>query len=324
MEQFLEHFSNLNALALNICGLATELADGQRWEMCSTIIRLRIFYFIFQFTDASATFNRIENEIFSSFSSSFWRETKKWYVVITPHYICRTSRFHDQLFPFCNSPPLSTSPDHRWFYNKMKQLKIISTNPSVDLQQFPNLVQLDFSDAHVPLSILGYTRLRHLIFHQPIALETLDEIIKYHPHIDHLTLAQKDVHHLSPWKSIRYLYFQDFVNFKHRAQIEELSRIFPAIRHLWIYLRSNKFIASIIDSFHQLEHGIFEYREFSKPISSEWLRENTRLHQDIFSFTCRSESKKCLVWISNTVSHHRSLSTIALFCLSSRPYRRYL
>ena len=313
MKRFLGHFQNLNSLTLNIRGLATDLADGKRWEMCSTLERLQIFHFLFEFTDAPVTSNRLENEIFTSFSGSFWRETKKWYVVLTTHYICRTSCFNDQLFPSCILPLLSTSPDHRWFYNKMKQVKIIPTNPSVDLHQFPNLVQLNFSDAYIPLSILGYTRLRHLIFHQSIAVKTLDEILRHHPYIDRLTLAQNDVHHLSPWKSIRYLYFQDSVDFKHRAQIKELSRVFPSIRHLLIHLHSNKFIASIIDSFYHLENGIFELRELSKPISSEWLRENTRLHHDVSSFTCRNESKRFLVWISNTVSYHRSISTLLLF-----------
>lgn len=280
----------------------SDLADGKRWEMCSTINRLRQFHFLLEFIDPHTNFNRLENEILTSFSNSFWQETKKWYVVITTHYICTVSCFNDQLLPSAVSLRLSTSPDHRWFYKKIKQMKIDSNHSLVDLHQFPNLEQLEFSDGNIPVSILEHTHLRHLIFHQPIDPTILNQIIKHHSHIDHLTLVQNDFQHLLPWKSIRYLYFHSSVVFKHRTKIKELSHVFPSIRRLLIHLHSPKTIAQIIDSFRCLENGIFELREASKSISPEWLSENTRLNNDVYSFTCRNDSKRFLVWISNTVS----------------------
>ena len=308
-------------MTLNIRGFTADLADGKRWERCSTINRLREFHFLFEFIDPHAISNRLEHEILNSFSSSFWCETKKWYVVITTHYICTISCFNDQLLSSAITLRLSTSPDHRWFYKKIKQMKIDSSNSLADLHQFPNLEQLDFPNANIPVSILEHTCLRHLIFHQSIAPAILNEIIRHHPHIDHLTLAQNDFQQLLPWKSIRYLYFHSPVIFKHRTQIKELSRVFPFIRQLFIHLHSLKILAQIIDSFHGLENAIFVGRETSKPISSEWLSENTRLNSDAYSFTCRSESKRFLVWISNTVSVSLSIDYEFFYVFLGDPNR---
>ena len=291
LEPFLAHFHNLKSLTLNIRGLSDKLADGDRWESCATIRRLQKFHFLIEFVDTPIN----PNEIFNSFSSPFWREIKKWYVVITTHYICTVSCFTDQLLPSSTSPPLTTSPDHRWFYRQTKQIKVNQNNSRIDLHQFPNLKQLDFSDENIPLSMIGYSRLRHLIFHQPISSDILNEILKHHSHINHLTLSQNDVHQLSSWKSIHYLHFQDSIQFKHRTQIKELARVFSSIKQLSIHLNSTKLIPQIIDSFHRLENAIFHFRELLKPIAPEWLKE-----------TYRSEPNRVLVWISNTVSGRRS------------------
>jgi hypothetical protein len=290
---------------LNIRGLADDLADGNRWETGSTINRLRKFHFFIEFDDAPINLNHI----FNSFFTTFWREMKKWYVVITTHHIYTISCFNDQVFYSSTSPLLSTSPDDQWFYSKIKRIKIEKNNSSINLNRFPNLKKLDFSDENIRLPLNQYSRLRHLIFHQTISPETLNDILTQNPHIDHLTLSQTDFHQLCSLKTIHYLHLQDSIKLINRTQMKELIRVFPLIKQLFIHLNSVKFICQIINNFHRLENALFHFRTLIKPISQEWLKENTRLNNETYSFTCRSEPNRFLIWISNSVSRKQSIVT---------------
>jgi hypothetical protein len=298
IQECLSHFRQLISLTLNIRGLSDHLADGYRWETCSTIIHLRKFHFYIEFVNAPIDPNRI----FNSFFTPFWREIKQWYVVITTHDIYTISCFNDQLFHAFTSPQLSTSPDDHWFYSKVKRIKIDKDNSSVDLSLFPNLKKLHFSDENIRLDLNSYSHLRHLIFQQSISPEILHNILTHNPRIDHLTLAQIDLHQLLPLKTIHYLQLQDSIKLTNRTQIKQLIRVFPMIKQLFIHLNSIKFICLIINHFPRLENAIFNLPILTKPIPQEWLRENTRLDHEVYSFTCRSEPNRFLIWISNSVS----------------------
>jgi hypothetical protein len=290
---------------LNIRGLSDHLADGNRWETCSTIINLRKFHFIIEFDDAPINPTRITNQIFHSFSTPFWRESKKWYVAITTHHIYTISCFDKQSLIPSITPPLSTSPDNRWFYSKVQQMKIEKNNSPINLNQFHHLERLDLAEESLILSIDNFnqlTHLRHLILHQSISNEILGKILTHNPHIDHLTLSQNNFNQLFPLKTIHYLHLQDSIKIRYRRQIKELSRVFPSVKQLFIHLHSIRLISGIMNRLPCLENVVFHFQELTKSISPEWLKENTRLDERIYSFKCRSESNRFLLWISNSVS----------------------
>jgi hypothetical protein len=291
---------------LNIRGLSDYLANGNLWQTCPTINGLRKFNFIIEFDDSPINLNRIDNQILYSFSTPFWQDIKKWYVAITPQHMYTISCFNDQLFHSSTLPPLSTSPDNHWFYVKTKQIKIDKNLSSTNLHRFHNIEKLEILEENIRLSIDSinqFTHLRHLIFHQSISNIILSNILIHNPHIDHLTLSQNDFNQLFPLKTIHYLYFQDLIQISHRTQIKDLCQVFPFVKQLFINLNSRRFICQIINNFHYLENIVFNFHELIKPISQEWLKENTRLNNNIYSFTCRNEPNRFLLWISNSVSN---------------------
>ncbi|CAF3908218.1 unnamed protein product, partial [Rotaria sordida] len=101
--------------------------------------------------------------------------------------------------------------------------------------------------------------------------------------------------------NIHYLHIENIIKFTNRTQIKELCRIFPCVQRLFIHVNSIRLICQIINGFHHLENGIFQFNGIIKPISNEWLKENTRLNNKTCSFTCRSEPNKFLIWISNSI-----------------------
>ncbi|CAF3422254.1 unnamed protein product [Rotaria sp. Silwood1] len=305
IQRLLFRFHNLTHLTLNICGSTDNLADGYRWETCSTIIRLRKFNFIIEFIDPFIDDNRAMHEILESFSTCFWRDIKKWYVVVTTHNVYTISCFDDQLFIVpTTSSPLCTSSDNRWFYSKTKRIKIGKNISSINLNRFYNLERLDLFDENKLLSIYNinqFIHLRHLIIYQTISNKILGNILKHNSNIDHLTLSQNNFHELSPLENIHYLKIECIIKFTNRTQIKELSRIFPCVERLFIHVNSIRLICQIINDFHHLGNGVFQFNDITKPISKEWLKENTRLNNKTYSFTCRSESHRFLIWISNSV-----------------------
>ncbi|CAF3814433.1 unnamed protein product [Rotaria sordida] len=305
IQRLLFHFYNLIHLTLNIRGSADNLADGYRWETCSTIIRLRKFNFIIEFQDPFTDDSQVMNEILKSFSTSFWRDIKKWYVAITTHNVYTISCFNDQLFIIpTTSLPLSTSFDNHWYYSKTKRIKISKNISSINLNQFYNLERLDLFDENKLLlidNINQFIHLRHLIIHQNISNKILCNILKHNSNIDHLTLSQNNFHQLIPLENIHYLHIENIIKFTNRTQIKELCRIFPCVQRLFIHVNSIRLICQIINGFHHLENGIFQFNGIIKPISNEWLKENTRLNNKTCSFTCRSEPNKFLIWISNSI-----------------------
>ena len=143
------------------------------------LINLRKFNFIIEFDDYLLIQIEI-NQILNSFSTSFWRDIKKWYVAITTHNIYTISCFNDQLFISSISPPLSTSPNNRWFYSKVKRIKIDKNISLINLNQFYNLEKLDLAEENILLSIRNinqFSHLRHLIFHQSISNIILGNIL---------------------------------------------------------------------------------------------------------------------------------------------------
>ncbi|CAF3000444.1 unnamed protein product [Rotaria sp. Silwood2] len=305
IQRLLFRFYNLTHLTLNIRGSADNLADGHRWETCSTIIHLRKFNFIIEFTDSFMDDNRTANEILKSFSTPFWRDIKKWYVAITTHNVYTISCFDDQLFIVpTTSSPLSTSSDNHWFYSKTKRIKIDKNISSINLNRFYNLERFDVFDENKLLSIDNinqFIHLRHLIIHQAISNTILGNILKHNSNIDHLTLSQNNFPQLFPLENIYYLHIENIIKFTKHAQIKELGRIFPCVQRLFIHVNSIRLMCQIINDFHHLGNGVFQFNDIIKPISKEWLKENTCLNNKTCSFTCRSESNRFLIWINNSV-----------------------
>jgi hypothetical protein len=165
---------------------------------------------------------------------------------------------------------------------------------------------LNLSEENLLLSINNinqFTHLHHLIFHQSISNTILHNILRNNPQITHLTISQNNFNQLVPLKTIHHLYFHDSIKISHRTQIKELCRVFPSIKQLFIYLNSIRLICYLIDNLYQLENAIFNFHTLTKPIPKEWIKENTRLDNNIYSFTCRSEPNRFLLWISNSVSN---------------------
>jgi hypothetical protein len=243
------------------------------------------------------------NKILTSFSTNFWRDIKKWYVAITPYNIYTTSCFNEQLFLPSIFPPVSTSSNNQWFYSKIKKLKIDKNISLINLKHFNNLETLDFIEQNIHLPINQFSHIRHLIFHQSISNTILNNIFKSNLYIDHLTLSQNDFNQLFPLKTISYLHIQDSIQISNRIQIKQLCRVFPSIKQLSINLNSIKLICHIINNLYQLENSIFNFHELTKHISQDWIKENTRLGNNTYSFTCRNESNRFLLWISNSITN---------------------
>lgn len=292
---------------MNIRGSSDNLADGYRWETCSRINALEKFHFIIEFNNAPINLHRAINQILKSFSTTFWHDLKKWYVAITTHCLYTISSFNEQLFSTTHLPPLSTSPTNFWFYSKIQTFKLNKNLSLNNLQQYSNLKRLIIIDEINLLTInklqqQQFSQLRHLIFHQPISNQILNNILQNNPFIDHLTLSHNNFNQLNPIKTISYLYFQDTIQFHHRIQIKNLSQIFPSIKQIFLHINSIKLIIYLIDCCHYLENGIFNFDQLTKPITYDWIRENTRLiNINRFSFTCRNESNRFLIWISNCI-----------------------
>ncbi|CAF3641448.1 unnamed protein product [Adineta steineri] len=305
MQTFLYRFHNLTHLTLNIRGSVNEIANGYHWEKCSTIASLKKFDFIFEFELSSANSTQVMDEIFTSFSTPFWRDIKKWYVAITSHNVYTISCFDDQLFVSSTSSPLTTSPDDSWFYSKVKRIEIDKNTSIINLHHFHKLERLDLLEEKLFLSTSHMNKfafLRHLSFHQCISNTILNEILTYNPNINHLTLSQIDFNQLLPLKTIHYLYLEDSIKITNRTQIKELHRIFPTIKQLSIYLNSIQLICQIINDFHQLENIRFHFYTIIKPISYQWLKNNTRLNKNSCSFTYQNESQEILLWINNSMT----------------------
>ncbi|CAF1607607.1 unnamed protein product [Adineta steineri] len=305
MQIFLCRFHDLTHLTLNIRGSVDEIANGYHWEKCSTIASLKKFDFIFEFELSSANSTHVMDQIFTSFSTPFWRDVKKWYVAITSHNVYTISCFDDQLFVSSTSSPLTTSPDDSWFYSKVKRIEIDRNTSIMNLHHFHKLERLDVLEEKLFLSISHmnkFTFLRHLSFHQSISYTILNEILTYNPNINQLTISQIDFNQLLPLKTIHYLYLEDSIKITNRTQIKELHRIFPSIKQLSIYLNSIQFICQIINDFHQLENIVFHFYTIIKPISYQWLKSNTRLNKNSCSFTYQNESQEILLWINNSIS----------------------
>jgi hypothetical protein len=297
--------NNLTHLTLNIRGSVNNLADGHRWETCPSIIRLEKFRFFIEFKHPLADPNRAIQQIFDSFSTSFWCHLKKWYVVVTEYNIYTISCFNDQVFVPSTSPPLSTSPNYHWYYSNCKRIKINKTTSLINLNQFRKLERLDLSEENILSSIRNinqFSRLRHLIIHQTISNIILGNILTRNPHIDHLTLSKGDFNQLFSIENIHYLHLQDSIQIQNRTQTKDLCRVFPSLKRLFVHINSAKLICQMIDGLHYLENGIFYLHRITKPISQEWLKETTRLAHSTCSFTCRNEPSRFLLWISNSVS----------------------
>ncbi len=305
IQQFLFGFHNLTHLTLHIRGSADQLANGNYWETCSTIIRLRKFDFIFEFEHPFVDSTRDISQIFNSFSTSFWRDSKKWYVAVTTHNIYTISYFNEQLYIPSTSLLLSTSPSDHWFYSKVKRIKIEKNISSINLNHFYNLETLDLSEESIILSIRNinqFTHLRHLIIHQAVSNAILGNILTHNPHINHLTLSQNDFKQLIPLENIHCLHLQDSIKITSRTQMTALCRVFPSVKRVFVDLNSVQLLSQIIDDLHHLENGIFHFDKIIKPISQEWLKENTRLDDNTSSFTYRNEPNRFLLWINNSVS----------------------
>ena len=290
---------------MTIRGAASYLADGTHWEACPTIFHLRKFNFLFEFKDPLKDEDRTIDLIFNSFSTPFWQKLKKWYVAVTTHNVYTISCFNDQLIMSPTLTIFSTSPDNYWYYSKVKRIKIDDNILPINLNLFYNIEKLDITEENLLLSIDNINRfihLRHLIFHQSVSNAILGNIIKNNPNIDHLTLSNSSFNHLTPLENVYYLNLQNSIKLTDRAHIKELCRIFPNIEQLYVHLHSRRLLCQLINSFHRLENGIFQFPKVIKPISDDWLKEHTRLLQDTCSFTYRSESNRFLLWISNTVS----------------------
>ncbi|CAF4433231.1 unnamed protein product [Rotaria socialis] len=305
IQPLLYRFHKLTHLTLNVRGSAENLANGYLWETSSTIIRLRTFHFIIEF-DHHPLIDQSElvDEIFRSFSTPFWLDIKKWYIFITTHGIYTISCYDEQAFILPTFPPLSTSPDYKWFYSKTKRIKLDNNILLKNLNKFYNLERLDLSDEHLLSSIDNinqFIHLRHLVIHKNISNKILGDMLLHNPHINHLTISQNNFNQLFPFKTIRYLHIQNTIKIKNRTQIKQISKIFPSIRRLFIHVSSMRLIYQIINGFQHLDNGVFECQEKIQFMLPEWLKGNTRLKHNTCSFTWRREQNKFLLWINDSI-----------------------
>ncbi|UJR32961.1 hypothetical protein I4U23_020424 [Adineta vaga] len=303
IEQLLSHFHNLTSLTLNIRGSVNQLANGKRWETCSTIISLKNFNFIFEFEHPLLDTSPELHDILQSFSTSFWLDLKKWFVIITNNRVYTITCFDNQLFHSSTHPPLSTSPDDQWFYSKVKRINIDKNTSFNNLHRFHKVEKLDLIEESIFFlsipNINQFVYLHYLILHQSISSAIISRILRTSSHINHLTLSEFDYDERFRFQTIHNLHLQESIRILNRTQIKLLSRIFPSIKHLSIYINSIQLIYSIIDHFHHLENVIFRFQKFIKPILQELLKDHTHLGNNTSSFTCRTEENIFSVWISN-------------------------
>ncbi|CAF0913349.1 unnamed protein product [Adineta ricciae] len=303
IDGLLRRFGNLKHLSLNIRGSSNELANGTRWETCPTIVSLTKFAFSFEFVPSLVDSPERIHDIFVSFCSYFWREFKKWYVIVTVDKIYTITSFDNHEFLECSCPPLSTAPNDQWFYSKVKRIKLDKQIPFNNLNLFSKLEILDVpneSTLSLLLNVNQFAYLRHLILRQSFLNETAQIFLTRNSHIDRLTLLQFDYTELFVFPTIRYLYLEESIRILTRTQIKILSRTFPSLTSLVIHLNDFQLVYTIIDRFLHLQNGIFHFYKLTKPISQQSLKQHTHLEYTASSFICRTESKKFVLWINNS------------------------
>lgn len=304
IEPLLRRFQKLTHLTLNIRGLAHDLADGFRWETCSSITPLNKFNFIIELIEPLMNETESIDEIFRSFSTPFWLEIKKWYVAVTAYSIYTISCFDEQSFISPNSLPLTTSPNYHWFYSKTKHIKVDNDTSLVHLKDFHHLERLDLSEEQLLLSIPNinqFAHLRRLIIRQNASNSILGDILAQNPQINYLTISLNNFNQLFPLENVHYLHIENTIKIVHRSQIKYLCRIFPSIKRLFISVNSPRLICHIINGFQNLGNVVLHLPRKRKSISEEWLIENTRLRDNKCSFTYRFETNRFLLWINNSV-----------------------
>ena len=305
MQRFLSHFHQLTHLTLNIRGSATDLAMGNHWETCSSIIGLRDFQFHVKFcqTPLDLPSSTIQ-DIFDSFSTPFWCQVKKWHVIVTPTTVCTSSFLDDQLWIGPSYSPLSTFTNDQYPYEHIKQIEVDAETPLDILKRFQYLEQLVLVDDSLLLSfeyLHQFIHLRHLICHRTISNAAVGKVLSHTSHIDRLTLSNTDFNQLSPLHTIRCLSLLKGPPIKHRTQIRKLCRAFPSLKRLSMSIHCVDLMCPIVDHLEQLENAQFCLTEKPKPLTAEWFRENTRLGQHSITFTYRQEGNAVLLWIGHPV-----------------------